>query len=193
MLPNVFKAQRCDIISMNALWYLKDDGGQRGLEVSILVSLRLCFFLPVLLICFKRLPQPTCYVWLRTCTNKMWGPRFISIETFWYFSKVNIFDALSVSEKQGARPREGLWQHGIQSMSHSVHSSWAIPVKRAFGAYCKSLDIFAEQVINHILRQQGLKLVDVTLWAEFWVAHHLPTKTYTCINSSRDYIHSWCM
>ncbi len=31
------------------------------------------------------------------------------------------------------------------------------------GAYRKGLDIFAEQVIHHILRQQRLQLVDVTL------------------------------
>lgn len=32
-----------------------------------------------------------------------------------------------------------------------------------FGVYCKGLDIFAEQVVHHILRQQRLQLVDVTL------------------------------
>lgn len=63
------------------LWYLKDDGRQCGLVVSILISLRLRFFLPVLLIRFQGLPQPACYIRLKTHTIKQTG-----VNTFNWFA-----------------------------------------------------------------------------------------------------------
>lgn len=38
--------------------YLEDNGRQCGLVVPILVGFRLCFFAPVLLVCFQCFPQP---------------------------------------------------------------------------------------------------------------------------------------
>lgn len=46
--------------------YLKDDGRQCGLIVSVLISLRLCVLLPVFLIRFQGLAQPACYIRLKT-------------------------------------------------------------------------------------------------------------------------------
>lgn len=47
-------------------FYLKDNSRECGLIVTILVSLRLGFFLPVLFVCFKGLSKPTCYIRLQT-------------------------------------------------------------------------------------------------------------------------------
>lgn len=51
-------------------------------------------------------------------------------------------------------------------------------------SYCESLDIFAEQVIHHLLRQQRLQLVDVTLGLELRVTHHLHTEANTRRNQN---------
>lgn len=48
----------------------------------------------------------------------------------------------------------------------------------AFAAYSERLDIFAEEVVHHILRQQCFQLVDVTLREELGMAHHLHTETH---------------
>lgn len=51
-------------------------------------------------------------------------------------------------------------------------------------SYCKRLDVVAEQVVHHILRQQRLQLVDVTLALELQVTHHFHTEANTCRKQS---------
>lgn len=35
--------------------------------------------------------------------------------------------------------------------------------------------VFPEQLVYHILRQQRLQQLGVTLWGQIWMAHHLHT------------------
>lgn len=51
----------------------------------------------------------------------------------------------------------------INRIGHSLVYLLVCMCVYVFGVYCKGLDIFAEQIIHHILRQQRLQLVDVTL------------------------------
>lgn len=70
-LKRYLKTQR---IHSAEIRYLKDDGRQCGLVVSVLVSFRFCFFLPVLLVSFQGLPQPACYIRLNTRKSQAESP-----------------------------------------------------------------------------------------------------------------------
>lgn len=101
-----------------------------------------------------------------------------SSATPWYWTTHRCRKSESVSVSHSIKPDFYL-QIRTERRPWTIWIGQDITCVSVCSSYCKSLDIFAEQVIHHILRQQRLQLVDVTLALELRVTHHLHTGAET--------------